>query len=343
MKIIACADRARAVGLYRPAARDQSDPRNASGQSVSGYALCRNGRRDDDAGRVLQREPGRYGSNCATPVAIIERSLAIARARLCINYLVTEKDIPVANNILAIDDRAAAEERAAQPSVHFAPSGLSDWFALGFTKLLRFTADTFFAKRYGHRAIVLETVAAVPGMVGAMFTHLTSLRSMKDDEGWIRILMEEAENERMHLMTFIEIAKPTLFERLVILTAQWIFLVLFSILYLVSSRTAHRVVGYFEEEAVTSYTLYLKEIDEGRSPNVAAPSIAKHYWKMAEDATLRDVILVVRADEAHHRDVNHGFASKLAGRTFDAVKIAPYPAHADDVRPNRDAQMAQLT
>lgn len=236
------------------------------------------------------------------------------------------------NSILTPDKQALAEENNAQPVIHHDADGFSDRFALGFTKLLRFTADTFFAKRYGHRAIVLETVAAVPGMVGAMFTHLTSLRSMKDDEGWIRTLMEEAENERMHLMTFIEVAKPTLFERLVILMAQWIFLVLFSILYLVSSRTAHRVVGYFEEEAVISYTLYLQEIDEGRSPNVPAPAIAKHYWKMADDATLRDVVLLVRADEAHHRDINHGFASKLGGKPFDPGKTAPYPAHADDIR-----------
>jgi len=34
------------------------------------------------------------------------------------------------------------------------------------TKFLRLFADTFFAKRYGHRAVVLETVAAVPGMSG---------------------------------------------------------------------------------------------------------------------------------------------------------------------------------
>lgn len=158
------------------------------------------------------------------------------------------------NSILAPDPAALIEERAAEPQVHHIPNGFSDRFALGFTKLLRFTADTFFAKRYGHRAIVLETVAAVPGMVGGMFTHLTCLRRMKDDEGWIRTLMEEAENERMHLMTFIEIARPTLFERLVILLAQWIFLALFSLLYLISARTAHRVVGYFEEEAVISYT-----------------------------------------------------------------------------------------
>ncbi len=236
------------------------------------------------------------------------------------------------NSTLHSGAKAPVKERGAEPTIHHAPHGFSDRFALGFTKLLRFCADTFFAKRYGHRAIVLETVAAVPGMVGAMFTHLTSLRKMRDDEGWIRTLLEEAENERMHLMTFIEIAKPTLFERLVILLAQWVFLVLFSVLYLVSSKTAHRVVGYFEEEAVTSYTLYLQEIDEGRSPNVAAPTIAKHYWKMADDATLRDVVLIVRADEAHHRDINHGFASKLGGKPVDPKKTAPYPEHAVEIR-----------
>ena len=240
----------------------------------------------------------------------------------------------MANSILAPDERGLAEEHDARPDIHHVPEGFSDRFALGFTKLLRFCADTFFAKRYGHRAIVLETVAAVPGMVGGMFTHLTCLRRMRDDEGWIRTLMEEAENERMHLMTFIEIAKPTLFERLVILAAQWVFLVLYSVLYLVSARTAHRVVGYFEEEAVISYTLYLKEIDEGRSSNVPAPAIAIHYWKMAPDATLRDVVLIVRADEAHHRDINHGYSSKLGGGEVDRALAAPYPEHATEIRLN---------
>ena len=224
-----------------------------------------------------------------------------------------------------------ANEQVVMQGSHHIPEGFSDHFALGFTKVLRWGADTFFAKRYGHRAIVLETVAGVPGMVGATIQHLNSLRRMKDDGGWIRTLMEEAENERMHLMTFIEIAKPTLFERLVVMAAQWIFYVGFFLLYLISSRTAHRVVGYFEEEAVISYTLYLQEIDEGRSPNVPAPAIAKHYWKLPADAMLRDVILIVRADEAHHRDINHGFSSKLAGLPVE-IHAAPYPQHADSLR-----------
>ena len=210
-------------------------------------------------------------------------------------------------------------------SIHHQPRGLSDRVAFGFTKLLRFCADTFFAKRYGHRAVVLETVAAVPGMVGATINHLTCLRRMCDDKDWIKTLMDEAENERMHLMTFIEVAKPTLFERFVIVAVQWVFYLFFFGLYLVSSKTAHRVVGYFEEEAVISYSNYLAEIDEGRSANVAAPEIAKRYWGLAETATLRDVVLVVRADEAHHRDVNHGYANELAG--LPSGDVAPCPPH----------------
>jgi len=217
-------------------------------------------------------------------------------------------------------------------SVHHAPDGVSDRIAYGFTKTLRLCADTFFAKRYGHRAIVLETVAAVPGMVGATINHLKCLRRMCDDKGWIRTLMDEAENERMHLMTFVEVAKPTLFERMVILGVQWVFYLAFFALYLVSAKTAHRVVGYFEEEAVLSYTLYLKEIDEGRSRNAPAPEIAKRYWGLPDSASLRDVVLVVRADEAHHRDVNHGFANELGGLAVDRAKIAPSPYHETEFK-----------
>jgi len=197
---------------------------------------------------------------------------------------------------------------------HVKPKTFSDKVAFRFVKLLRFFADTFFAKRYGHRAIVLETVATVPGMVGGLLQHLRALRRMKDDEGWIRKLLDEAENERMHLMTFIEIARPNWFERALIMVVQFFFYNAFFFLYLFAPRTAHRVVGYFEEEAVFSYTQYLNEVDEGRHENVPAPQIAIDYWKLPEDARLRDVIIAVRADEAGHRDANHGFAQTYDDR-----------------------------
>lgn len=203
------------------------------------------------------------------------------------------------------------------------PRDASDRVAYALTKMLRFFADTFFRKRYGHRAVVLETVAAVPGMVGGMLNHLKSLRRFEDDRGWIHTLLEEAENERMHLMTFIAVAHPNWFERALIIFAQGAFFNAFFVLYLFAPRTAHRLVGYFEEEAVVSYTAYLNELDSGRLPNPPAPQVAIDYWKLSPDATLRDVVIAVRADEAGHRDVNHAFAEELRNRRHGAKIAAP--------------------
>ncbi|MEM9550075.1 MAG: alternative oxidase [Pseudomonadota bacterium] len=197
---------------------------------------------------------------------------------------------------------------------HMEPRDVHDRIALRTVRLMRIFADRFFAKRYGHRAVVLETVAAVPGMVGGLLQHLKALRHIRDDQGWIRELLDEAENERMHLMTFVKIAEPTVFERILIMVGQAVFFNFYFFLYLFAPRTAHRVVGYLEEEAVVSYTQYLAEIDEGRQANVPAPRLAIDYWGLGHDAKLRDVVIAVRADEAGHRDKNHDFADQLAGR-----------------------------
>lgn len=222
----------------------------------------------------------------------------------------------------AAEEARAGKPRHAMPpsleagardlEVHKAPEDIHDRIALRIVKFMRVFADAFFAKRYGHRAVVLETVAAVPGMVGGLLQHLKAIRHIRDDEGWIRELLDEAENERMHLMTFIRIAQPTLFERLVVMLAQAVFFNIYFFLYLFAPKTAHRVVGYLEEEAVISYTQYLAEIDAGRQENVAAPRLAIEYWQLPKDARLREVVVAVRADEAAHRDVNHGFADRIA-------------------------------
>ncbi len=205
---------------------------------------------------------------------------------------------------------------------HHKPQNINDRIALTFTKFLRLLADTFFKKKYGHRAVVLETVAAVPGMVAGMLLHLKSLRKMQDDKGWIKILLDEAANERMHLMTFIEIAKPTFVERIIIMMAQLIFILMYLFIYIISQKTAHRIVGYFEEEAVISYTEYLKEIEEGKIENIKAPEIAINYWNLPLNSRLKDVIEVIRDDEAGHRDVNHSFANILnEKKSYDKIDV----------------------
>lgn len=194
---------------------------------------------------------------------------------------------------------------------HRAPANFADRMAWRLIVFLRYFVDLCFRNRYGHHAVILETVAAVPGMVAGALIHLRCLRRFEDDRGWIRTLLDEAENERMHLMVFLHVARPNWLERVLIVLAQGIFFNAFFIAYIFMPRVAHRFVGYLEEEAVVSYTEYLADIDAGRSANVPAPQIAINYWKLAPDARLREVVLAVREDEGKHRDLNHGFADEL--------------------------------
>ncbi|KAM0935331.1 putative ubiquinol oxidase (non-electrogenic) [Dioscorea sansibarensis] len=210
---------------------------------------------------------------------------------------------------------------------HHKPTTLLDKIAFWAVKALRVPTDIFFQRRYGCRAMMLETVAAVPGMVGGMLLHLRSLRRFEHSGGWIRALLEEAENERMHLMTFMEVSQPRWYERALVLAVQGVFFNAYFIGYLISPKFAHRVVGYLEEEAIHSYTEFLKEIDAGRIPNVPAPAIAIDYWRLPANSTLRDVVMVVRADEAHHRDVNH-YASDIQYQGMELQKTpAPLGYH----------------
>ncbi|EGF78872.1 hypothetical protein BATDEDRAFT_32033 [Batrachochytrium dendrobatidis JAM81] len=208
-------------------------------------------------------------------------------------------------------DTATLEKIEVGAGLHRIPVSISDWTAYGIVRFLRFFADLFFRKQYVHRAVVLETVAAVPGMVAGMLRHLTSLRLMRHDGGWISHLLSEAENERLHLLTWMKVCQPSLFERMLVALVQTLFFNVYFLAYMLFPKTAHRMVGYLEEEAIISYTHFLAEIDAGNIPNGPAPKLAIDYWNLKEDATVRDVVLAVRADEANHRDMNHHFADRI--------------------------------
>ena len=148
-------------------------------------------------------------------------------------------------------------------------------------------------------------------MVAGVHLHFKSLRKMKTGYGFaIREMLAEAENERMHLMFFIAIAKPNLFERFLVVLAQLIFMSFYFVLYMISFETAHRMVGYFEDEAVRSYTDYLDLIYRGEIENTYAPRLAVSYYNLKAGAKLSDMIMCVRDDEMKHAKVNHRYADK---------------------------------
>lgn len=175
---------------------------------------------------------------------------------------------------------------------HYEPVTWQDRVALRLVKFLRRCSDAYFKDRLLDRACMLETIAAVPGFVAGMIHHMRSLRRMVHCN-WIKPVMDEAENERMHLMTFMELSQQRWHQRAMVVCGQGIFFAAYTVFYVLTPRIAHRFVGYLEEEAVHTYTEMLRMVDEGKIKNVPAPAIAIKYWNMPEDATLRDVILVV--------------------------------------------------
>ncbi|KAM7510672.1 hypothetical protein LguiB_009547 [Lonicera macranthoides] len=205
---------------------------------------------------------------------------------------------------------------------HHEPVNFMDKFAFSTVQALKYPTYLFFQRRHMCHAMLLETVAAVPGMVGGMLLHCKSLRRFEHSGGWIKALLEEAENERMHLMTFVEIAKPAWYERALVFAVQGVFFNAYFLAYLASPKLAHRITGYLEEEAVNSYTEFLIDLEKGKVENFPAPAIAIDYWRLPLDSTLKDVIKVIRADEAHHRDLNH-FASDIQ---VQGHELKDYPA-----------------
>lgn len=187
---------------------------------------------------------------------------------------------------------------------------VSDYVARAIVGLLFLVGNVLFGKRYAARAVVLESVAAIPGMVGAFLIHLRVLRHLRADRAWVEELIGEATNEHFHLLVYKEMAHLRWHDHVLVWASQAFFVVLYSLVYCLSPRTGHRIVGCLEEHAVATYTEWLEAVQIGMYPNRAASKMATQYWSLQENATLIDVIIATRTDEEFHRDSNHAFADR---------------------------------
>ena len=212
---------------------------------------------------------------------------------------------------------------------HTPPVTMSDKAALQTVKLLRKGFDFFTGWNVGElttskimlRGIFLETIAAVPGFVAAIFRHFRALRTMQRDGGWTNLLLEEAENEKLHLLTMIRMYEPGTLFRYAVVVGQIGFATFFGIAYALNPAFCHRLVGYIEEEACSTYTKIINAIEHAPADSdlakwqtAIAPAIGRSYWHLGETGTILDLIKAIRADEANHRDVNHLAAGVRPGQ-----------------------------
>ena len=146
------------------------------------------------------------------------------------------------------------------------------------------------------RLIILESIAGVPGFVAAAFRHFRSLRTLSRDYGWIPTLLEEAENERMHLLVCLNVFQASFVTRMLVVTAQVSMTPLLIGMYLVEPKSLHRFVGYLEETACHTYLNVIEKSNtEGTKlhrgwSSMKAPPIAIGYWRLPEDASWVDTL-----------------------------------------------------
>mmetsp|Transcript_2310 Transcript_2310/g.4945 ORF Transcript_2310/g.4945 Transcript_2310/m.4945 type:complete len:297 (-) Transcript_2310:228-1118(-) len=217
----------------------------------------------------------------------------------------------------------------------------------GFNAITGYKEENPPTKAIEWRLIVLESFAGVPGFMAAAFRHFASLRTLQRDHGAIFTLLEEAENERMHLLVCLKMFEANAVTKALVFAAQFSMVPFLATVYMVKPQAFHRFVGYLEETAVHTYANILKHVDTPGTHlhedwhNLPAPEIAINYWNLAplpaptttemlleggpkRDLDLRlgnqepyvrwrDALRHILADEAHHRDVNHTYAELEVG------------------------------
>lgn len=195
---------------------------------------------------------------------------------------------------------------------HHVPTGLLDRVMLGTARSIHALSDRWFGVRRTHRMLVLEALAGIPSTVLAMQHHLRALRQRKDDRA-VRRSVVQADREHAHLLVFSALVTPTAFERVLLALGQAVLLTAFVLLTLVSERAAHRLAGYFEEEAIASYDDYARALERGTVENARLPAWVTTRWGLEDGASIAALVRGLQDEEAEHRDEHHAAADALAG------------------------------
>ena len=170
------------------------------------------------------------------------------------------------------------------------------------------------------RLIVLESIAGVPGFVAAGFRHFHSLRTLKRDYGWIPTLLEEAENERMHLLICMKMSNANIITRTLVVAAQYIMTPLLMSIYLVRPKSMHRFVGYLEETACHTYVNVINHIETpGTHLHKAwaltpAPPLAIGYYRLPADAKWVDTLKCMVSEFISYCFESNSFCELIDGR-----------------------------
>lgn len=202
---------------------------------------------------------------------------------------------------------------------HYKPKGVADWIAYGmlnsiirvFDVLSGFRPGKMNERGWNRHFLFMESISGVPRVTAAFIRHWKSIFYSKHDSGAYHHLIEEEENERMHLFFWTQLGHAGSLVKSAIILYQFFFVFFYGTMYALSPKVGHRFLGYLEENIIRSYTLLLDDIDAGRLPlwkDMQPPKVMLEYYELPETSRIRDLVIEIRADEALHREVHHHLA-----------------------------------
>lgn len=203
-----------------------------------------------------------------------------------------------------------------------------------------------FTRGYGERleakALVLETLAAIPAIVIGAIRALRAQRRRTDD-ALVRDCATEADNEHAHMLAFAAITELTWVDRLVVVMGQPVLAAAFALLHTVSERAAHRLCGHFEEEAMRTYAHHRAAVAAGR-PDPVLGAFACERWSLPMGSRLSALLPILEQEESEHGRRHHEVADALrAGPQQQASGSPEHGPHMQTDRPSTQVKYEPVT
>ncbi|EIE21327.1 hypothetical protein COCSUDRAFT_48069 [Coccomyxa subellipsoidea C-169] len=213
---------------------------------------------------------------------------------------------------------AYLESKHTLPFAHWrTPKGVAEWtgflaaqalnaaaamLAHGPAWLFRIPRDTVWFRR----VLLLECLSPVPGTVASIVAHVRALATLRGPGSFVESYQRESGNAHAHLLTLLQL-RPSLSLRALVLLSQAAFALPYAAAYAVAPRACHAFVCHLSGLTGEAISGALRDLDSGSIPSwqrLPAPESAAAYWGLPEGATMRTVLLVVRADMVARSAIN---------------------------------------
>jgi hypothetical protein len=146
--------------------------------------------------------------------------------------------------------------------------------------------------RDDYASLVYETMLAPNRNVSGILRRFPAFQSQSKHAD----LMEFEENEKMHNYVWLDYVKPNVFVSIILLILNYSALQGQFIFSVIAPRTTKKWYTYLQYRTIKHYS---RVIETGKFQKQVLPESARQYWRLGPDATMHDLLLVIRADKIH--------------------------------------------